>query len=226
MAKSNTPGRLLRESNPQSGTIPGFTPQFFDKNGYATEVDPDNPYPSGDYGMTEGGVWVPKKVADDGTTLTQLTGSIVENIVYDKVDYEYVKDYRYGYLSIGKNGFFDQQGRINQIIDISKYRTLLFYFKNGSDAEISLSYGTGSGFNFSWLSVQDISKIEGSARKIGNHGKRIQIKETIPVDAEITLTSDDLPELKNTGYISFVVCMGNVSNATEGSYTCALSGVK
>ncbi|TFJ92133.1 hypothetical protein [Lentibacillus salicampi] len=81
----NTPGRLLRETNEQEGTIPGFTPQFFDKDGYPHEVRPDDPYPTGDYGMTEGGVWVPKKVSDDGTTLAQLTGSYVEEKVIDAV---------------------------------------------------------------------------------------------------------------------------------------------
>lgn len=80
---NNTKGRLLREPNAIDGTIPGFTGQFFDNEGYAHEVRPDDPYPTGDYGMTEGGVWIPKKVSDDGTTLTQVTGSIVEYLPDD-----------------------------------------------------------------------------------------------------------------------------------------------
>lgn len=31
------------------------------------------------YGMTEGGVWIPRKVSDEGYDLTQLTGSNVED---------------------------------------------------------------------------------------------------------------------------------------------------
>lgn len=44
-----------------------------------------NPFPTADYGMTAGGVWVPKKVADDGSTLTQLTGSMVELYLFSDI---------------------------------------------------------------------------------------------------------------------------------------------
>lgn len=49
----NTPGRLLREPNPTSGTVPGFTNQFFDKDNYPHETRPDDPLPVTDSSATQ-----------------------------------------------------------------------------------------------------------------------------------------------------------------------------
>src|SRR5699024_8794465 len=38
-----------------------------------------NPFPVAGYGMTESGVWIPRKVSDEGHELTQVTGSSVED---------------------------------------------------------------------------------------------------------------------------------------------------
>src|SRR5690625_3595368 len=59
---------------------PFVKPQHY-KKGSTTETDltgHDNPLPTADYGMTESGVWIPKRVDDEGNTLTQVTGSIDE----------------------------------------------------------------------------------------------------------------------------------------------------
>lgn len=59
---------------------PTTKPQHY-KKGSTTETEltgHDNPLPTADYGMTESGVWIPKRVSDDGAQHTQLTGSIVE----------------------------------------------------------------------------------------------------------------------------------------------------
>jgi len=39
-----------------------------------------NPFPVAGYGMTESGLWIPKRVSDDGAQHTQLTGSKVEYV--------------------------------------------------------------------------------------------------------------------------------------------------
>lgn len=60
--------------------LAAFTkPQHY-KKGSTTETEltgHDNPLPTADYGMTEGGLWIPKRVSDDGAQHTQLTGSNV-----------------------------------------------------------------------------------------------------------------------------------------------------
>lgn len=85
MSKNTVKGRLNRESNEVPNTIPGYNPQFFDENGYATDISPRNPLPTADYGMTEGGLWIPKKVSDDGAQHTHVTGSI-EGLDFSLVD--------------------------------------------------------------------------------------------------------------------------------------------
>lgn len=78
MAKASVQGRLNRETNPIPGEIPGFNPQFIDDDGYATDVTPSTPFPSGNYVQTEGGVWVPQKGTDNGEAFVQLTGRKIE----------------------------------------------------------------------------------------------------------------------------------------------------
>lgn len=82
MTKADVQGRLNRETNPIPGERPGFNPQFIDSDGYATDVTPNTPFPSGSYVQTDAGVWVPQKGNNDGAAHVQLTGSNVKVIRY------------------------------------------------------------------------------------------------------------------------------------------------
>ena len=85
MAKASVQGRLNRETNPIPGEIPGFNPQFIDDDGYATDVTPSTPFPSGNYVQTEGGVWVPQKGTDNGEAFVQLTGrKVIKEQVFSR----------------------------------------------------------------------------------------------------------------------------------------------
>src|SRR5690625_3501888 len=55
-------------------TIPVFPP-YHEKDGDWVVTGDRNPLPVAGYGMTESGVWIPRKVSDEGHDLTQLTGS-------------------------------------------------------------------------------------------------------------------------------------------------------
>ena len=81
MTKADVQGRLNRETNPIPGERPGFNPQFIDSDGYATDVTPNTPFPSGSYVQTDAGVWVPQKGNNDGAAHVQLTGSIGEELI-------------------------------------------------------------------------------------------------------------------------------------------------
>lgn len=85
MAKGTVQGRLNREANPIPGEKPGFTPQYIDEDGFAVDVTPKTPFPSGNYVQTAGGIWVPQKGSDDGAANVQLTGSNVEHQLLDQV---------------------------------------------------------------------------------------------------------------------------------------------
>src|SRR5690625_933477 len=79
MAKNNVPGRLNREQNPRPGQPePGFNSQFYDKDGYATDVDENNPYPVANYAL-HGNIWLP--VSEVNPMPTQLIGSNVEDVL-------------------------------------------------------------------------------------------------------------------------------------------------
>ena len=87
MAKGTVQGRLNRETNPIPGERPGFNPQFIDSDGYATDVTPNTPFPSGSYVQTDAGVWVPQKGNNDGAAHVQLTGSKVKlRRVFESID--------------------------------------------------------------------------------------------------------------------------------------------
>lgn len=61
--------------------VPSTKPQHY-KKGSTTDTEltgHDNPLPTADYGMTEGGLWIPKRVSDEGAQHTRVTGSIVED---------------------------------------------------------------------------------------------------------------------------------------------------
>lgn len=61
--------------------VPSTKPQHY-KKGSTTETEltgHDNPLPVAGYGMTESGVWIPRKVSNEGHDLTQVTGSNVEH---------------------------------------------------------------------------------------------------------------------------------------------------
>lgn len=59
MAKNNVQGRLNREQNPPPGEMPGYNPQYYDKDGYAVDVTEDTPFPSALYNKNEAGIWLP-----------------------------------------------------------------------------------------------------------------------------------------------------------------------
>lgn len=44
----------------------------------------DNPLPVGNYVQTEAGVWIPQKGSDDGAANVRLTGSITEQVVFER----------------------------------------------------------------------------------------------------------------------------------------------
>lgn len=73
--------RLIRETNPSPGFRAGVLPQHELLDGSFAKTGENNPLPIAEYGMTENGVWVPRKVTEDGHGLTQLTGSYVEEIL-------------------------------------------------------------------------------------------------------------------------------------------------
>lgn len=67
--------------------VPLVLPQTYnyDKDDWVITSDKD-PLPIVEYGTTEGGVIVPKRVSDEGHELTQLTGSINEYYVKTEND--------------------------------------------------------------------------------------------------------------------------------------------
>lgn len=46
----------------------------------------DNPLPVGNYVQTEAGVWIPQKGSDDGAADVRLTGSIVEQKLFENIN--------------------------------------------------------------------------------------------------------------------------------------------
>lgn len=84
MTRNSTSGRLNREENPQSGTVPGFTPQYFENDGHARNVSEDYPYPVRDGDVLSKLESIVDKQADiieklEGTLKTEVTGSYVEH---------------------------------------------------------------------------------------------------------------------------------------------------
>lgn len=65
--------------------VPFSYPQHEKGNGDFVKTGENNPLPTVSYGQTEGGILIPQKLADDGTTLTQLTGSIAQNDYLENV---------------------------------------------------------------------------------------------------------------------------------------------
>lgn len=64
--------------------VPLVLPQTYSYADDDWKVTSDrDPLPVVEYGTTEGGVIVPKRVSDEGHELTQLTGSNVEHILFD-----------------------------------------------------------------------------------------------------------------------------------------------
>lgn len=69
---ADVPGRMNREPNPAPGERPGYTPQYFDNNGYAVNVTPDTPYPTMDSGAVEELQTLKQKQADIDNKIQQL----------------------------------------------------------------------------------------------------------------------------------------------------------
>jgi|SRR5690625_3463628 len=102
--------------------VPLTKPQHY-KKGSTTEVEltgHDNPLPTADYGMTESGLWIPKRVSDDGAVHTQLTGSIVEEVAIVN-----------GLALTGTSSSY-------HTIDIRNYKKIKLYARSTVDSEISL----------------------------------------------------------------------------------------
>lgn len=127
MTKADVQGRLNRETNPIPGERPGFNPQFIDSDGYATDVTPNTPFPSGSYVQTDAGVWVPQKGNNDGAAHVQLTGSNVEKI--------YVFD---GYA-------ITDTAQHSGYISMKKYRKIYMMATNTHDVEVNLDIRFESG---------------------------------------------------------------------------------
>lgn len=75
---------ILEWVNINGERVPFTKAQHKKSDGGYVETGEDNPLPVADYGMTEGGVWIPRRVTEEGHDITQLSGSNVEENGYLK----------------------------------------------------------------------------------------------------------------------------------------------
>lgn len=100
--------------------MPGFLPQHEGENkGEFVITGNRNPLPTAGYVMTEGGMWVPQRGSDDGAAHTQVTGSIVEDIV---VDSEAILD--------SESHFYNAKG--------GDYKKIFIYLTSSLDVELTV----------------------------------------------------------------------------------------
>lgn len=65
--------------------VPLVLPQHWNGSDWVV-TGVDNPLPTVDYGTTESGIIIPKRVSDDGAAHTQVTGSIVAKGTFKNVE--------------------------------------------------------------------------------------------------------------------------------------------
>ncbi|ARK32125.1 hypothetical protein [Halalkalibacter krulwichiae] len=72
--------RLLRESNPIPGEIPGFLPQHEDASGSFVVTGERNPLPISNYLLTNSGIYVPARGTNEGAQKSQSIGANTFNV--------------------------------------------------------------------------------------------------------------------------------------------------
>lgn len=205
MTKADVQGRLNRETNPIPGERPGFNPQFIDSDGYATDVTPNTPFPSGSYVQTDAGAWVPQKGNNDGAAHVQLTGSNV-------VVFEYLNSTlnlnNAGNRWYGANAVSGTTNR--RPADVSRFSKKLVYVKN--------NYNVMANVNVNFY--KDVEPFSGSSH--GPFIYRAVDDASVPVGATAIFSIDTEPKMG----LPSIGCGVNIwaNNPTEGSLDIVLIG--
>lgn len=101
--------------------VPLVLPQTYSYKDDDWKITSDqDPLPIVEYGTTEGGVIVPKRVSDEGHELTQLTGSYTEYKFFDAL------------------AITDTNRVVSQVYDISNFSKFYLYVRSTLDAEVRL----------------------------------------------------------------------------------------